>query len=121
MFFFASVFPKQKELDHLQSGICPSCGAFGSYRVFVRYMCFALFFIPLFRWGKHYFVEMSCCHALYELDPEIGKAIAHGDGVEILPQHLHPVSQGNSQYCLSPLRPALGRTVSYCPYCGTKL
>ena len=35
-----------------------------------------MFFIPCIKWNKHYYVRTSCCNTLYELDPEMGKAIA---------------------------------------------
>lgn len=49
----------------------------------------------VFKWNRHYYVQTTCCNALYELDPEIGRRIARGEDVEILPQHLQRV---NPQY-----------------------
>lgn len=40
-----------------------------------------MFFIPCIKWNKHYYVRTSCCNTLYELDPEMGKAIARGEQV----------------------------------------
>lgn len=64
-------------------------------QVLMTYTVLSLFFIPCFKWNRHYYVQMSCCNTLYELDPEIGKAIARGDQVEILPQHLTLVNRGS--------------------------
>lgn len=118
MFFLATVLPKEKELQHSQSGICPACGAFGSYRVWMRYSCLALFFIPLFKWGKQYFVEMSCCGAVFSLNPQVGAAVAKGEAVEILPEDLQ-LLDGGQKRC-----PHCGRTLEgnfpYCPHCGGK-
>ena len=47
-----------------------------------------MFFIPCIKWNKHYYVRTSCCNTLYELDPEMGKAIARGEQVLIRPEHL---------------------------------
>ena len=44
---------------------------------------------------------------LYELDPEIGKAIARGEQIEILPQHLRLVNRGG-----------YSRGVKRCSNCG---
>ena len=44
-----------------------------------------MFFIPCIKWNKHYYVRTSCCNTLYELDPEMGKAIARGEQVLIRP------------------------------------
>lgn len=46
-----------------------------------------MFFIPCIKWNKHYYVRTSCCNTLYELDPEMGKAIARGEQVLIRPEH----------------------------------
>ena len=47
-----------------------------------------MFFIPCIKWNKHYYVRTSCCNTLYELDPEMGKAISRGEPVEIRQEHL---------------------------------
>lgn len=47
-----------------------------------------MLFIPCIKWNKHYYVRTSCCNTLYELDPEMGKAIARGEQVLIRPEHL---------------------------------
>ncbi len=74
----------------------------------MTYTVLSLFFIPCFKWNRHYYVQMSCCNTLYELDPEMGKAIARGEQVEILPQHLTLVNQGSRGYGY--------RRCSYCGY-----
>lgn len=52
-----------------------------------------MFFIPCIKWNKHYYVRTSCCNTLYELDPEMGKAIARGEQVLIRPEHLQRISK----------------------------
>lgn len=37
------------------------------YQVYMTYMYFSFFFIPLFKWNKRFYVKMSCCDAVYEL------------------------------------------------------
>ena len=68
----------RKQLDFTQMVICGVCGKYGRYQVFMTYTVLSLFFIPCFKWNRHYYVQMSCCNTLYELDPEMGKAIARG-------------------------------------------
>lgn len=97
----------RKDFDFVQTMICDACGKYGRYQVFMTYTVLSLFFIPCFKWNKHYYVQTGCCGALYELDPEIGKAIARGEQVEILPQHLRRIHQGS-----------YGRRVKHCNYCG---
>lgn len=91
MFFIMGITDGRKDFDFHQMMTCGACGAYGRYQVFMTYTVLSLFFIPCIKWNRHYYVQASCCNALYELDAEIGKRIARGGDVEILPQHLRPV------------------------------
>ena len=61
----------------------------------MTYMYFSFFFIPLFKWNKKFYVKMSCCEAVYELDPEKGKALARGQQADITQADLTLVQEGN--------------------------
>ena len=76
MFFICGIDSGQKELPFHQLEICGRCGSYGRYQVFMTYMCLSLFFIPVFRWNRRYYVRMSCCGAVYALNPEVGRRIA---------------------------------------------
>ncbi|MCR5788277.1 MAG: zinc ribbon domain-containing protein, partial [Lachnospiraceae bacterium] len=65
------------------------------------------FFIPCFKWNKHYYVQTSCCGKVYELDPEIGKRIARGERVDIAGNDLN-----DAGYSSQPMP----KTCSYCGY-----
>ena len=71
-------YGRQKDFDFHQMMTCGACGAYGRYQVFMTYTVLSLFFIPCIKWNRHYYVQASCCNALYELDAEIGKRIARG-------------------------------------------
>lgn len=75
MFLIMGITQGRKDLDFAQTVLCSLCGRYGHYEVFMTYTCLSLFFIPTFRWNRHYYVRSSCCGTLYELDPEIGKRI----------------------------------------------
>ena len=47
------------------------------------YTYFSFFFIPLFKWNRRYYVKMDCCEAVYELEPEVGKAVLRGENPDI--------------------------------------
>ena len=84
----------------------------------------SLFFIPCFKWNKHYYVQTSCCNTVYELDAEVGKRIAAGEDVEILPQHLRRMNQQGYGYSMKRCRNCGFSTTEdfeYCPKCGTRL
>lgn len=88
MFFIMGISEGRKDFDFSQMVICSSCGAYGRYMVFMTYTFLSLFFIPTFRWNRRYFVQMSCCGRIYELNSEVGKRIARGEEVEIRPEDL---------------------------------
>lgn len=123
MFFIMGISDGRKDFDFNQVMTCNVCGAYGRYRVFMTYMVLSLFFIPCFRWKKHYFVQSSCCNTIYELDPEIGKRVARGEMVEILPQHLTRVQNQGYRYAMKRCRNcgfATDEDFEFCPKCGTK-
>jgi hypothetical protein len=113
----------RKDFEFYQQIICDVCGRYGRYQVFMTYTVLSLFFIPCFKWNKHYYVQTSCCGTMYELDPEIGKRISKGEQVEILPQHLNRIRQnrwsnpykrcGNCGFETT-------EDFEYCPKCGNK-
>ena len=84
MFFIMGITDGRKDFDFHQMMTCGACGAYGRYQVFMTYTVLSLFFIPCIKWNRHYYVQASCCNALYELDAEIGKRIARGGDVEIV-------------------------------------
>lgn len=118
MIFIGGVSQGKKLLNyHGSVAICGSCGAYGRYQVIMTYMYFSFFFIPLFKWGRRYYVQMSCCNAIYELNPEKGSAIARGADVEILKEDLELVHQGSGNPYTSSGQYG-DKTEKECPYCG---
>jgi len=93
-FFIFGIANDRKELDFHQSVVCRVCGKYGRYRVFMEYMYFSLFFIPVFRWNRTYYVETSCCGTLYTIDNELGKRIARGENITLHDEDLHIVRTG---------------------------
>lgn len=79
MFFMMGITDGRKDFDFNQVVTCDECGRYGRYQVYMTYMVLSLFFIPCFKWNRHYYVQTTCCNALYELDPEIGRRIARGE------------------------------------------
>ena len=98
MFFIMGITDGRKDFDFLQAILCNVCGRYGQYRVFMTYTVLSLFFIPCFKWNKHYYVQTSCCDTVYELDPEVGKRITRGENVEIRPEDLTCTGAGGYGY-----------------------
>ncbi len=106
----------RKDFDFTQTVICARCGSYGRYKVFMTFTQLLLFFIPCFRWNRQYFVEMSCCGAVYALDPEIGRRIASGEDISIRPEDLTLMSGGRT-YGRSGYDSTYGQHLR-CSYCG---
>jgi len=122
VFFVFGISSKEKEIDFSQTIICPSCGAYGRLNAFMTYTYFSLFFLPVFKWGKKYYLRSSCCGKLYRVDSEIGREIEKGRLSKINEEDLQPVntSYERVRYCSSCSFP-LERQFEYCPKCGNKL
>lgn len=123
MFFILGITDGRKDFEFTQIMICNICGKYGRYQVFMTYTVLSLFFIPCFKWNKHYYVQTSCCGTLYELDPKIGKQIARGEQVEILPQHLSQVRKGGSWNRYKRCAQCGYETAEdfeFCPKCGKR-
>ena len=121
MFFMMGITDGRKDLDFNQQIICSQCGRYGRYQVYMTYMVLSLFFIPCFKWNKRYYVQTSCCNTTYELDPEIGKRIARGEDIEILPEHLTRLNRGgcnNGYKRCSNCGYETREDFEYCPKCG---
>ena len=121
MFFIMGIAPRNKQLNYNNSlFICDKCGQYGRYEVFMTCMCLSLFFIPVLKWKKQYIVRTTCCDSHYELETEIGQAIAKGNEVEIKAEYLRPL--GNTTQSSYKRCTQCGFTTieefRYCPNCG---
>ncbi len=88
MFFIMGINTRRKELTCEEPVVCAGCGQYTRYVIYMTYTVLSLFFIPVLKWNRKYYVTTRCCKRTYALDPEIGRKLAHGDPVPILPQHL---------------------------------
>ena len=122
MFFIFGISTKEKDLDFNQTTICPSCDAYGRLEAFMTYSYFSLFFIPILKWNKKYYMRSSCCGSLYIIDKDLGKAIERGERVTINESDLHPI---NINYHRERVCPSCNYQINeefeYCPKCGRRL
>lgn len=122
MFFVIGINEKREEIDCSQVMICDLCGEYGRYQVFLTCTILYLFFLPVFRWNYHYYVETSCCHALYELNNEAAKAILRKEKTEIRPEDLTLLNgrQNRSfKKCIC-CGYETGEDFDFCPKCGNR-
>lgn len=119
MFLFLGILPQKKPIKFHQQMICEACGSYGSFEVWMTCQVLYIFFIPVYKWDKKYYVETTCCHTIYELDPEIGRDIEKGKNVEIHQNNLMRLYRGKKvcPYCGYHANPDF----EYCPKCGSPL
>lgn len=122
MFFMIGIQTKQKELEYNRLVICSACGSYGRYNVIMTYTVLTLFFIPVLRWGRQYYVKMSCCGTEYALNPETGKHIERGNDTEIRPEDLTLLSghAGRSEKTCRNCGYATDEDFAFCPKCGQR-
>lgn len=126
MFFICGINQAKKILDYTKTVICNLCGGYGRYQVFMTYSYFSIFFIPIIKWDRHYYVQMSCCNTVYELDQEKGKRLQRGESIDIGEQDLTLVQSGqrtnqwNRKRC-SNCGYETSEDFDYCPKCGHRL
>ena len=94
MFFICGMSQGKKLLDYTRTVICSLCGGYGRYQVFMTYSYFSVFFIPIIKWNRRYYVQMSCCNTVYELNAEKGKSLSRRESVEIEEGDLTLVQSG---------------------------
>ncbi|MGI5931881.1 MAG: zinc ribbon domain-containing protein [Eubacterium sp.] len=127
MFFLMGITPGRKDFDFYQNMQCGQCGSWGRCQVFMTYMVLSLFFLPCFRWNRHYYVQMSCCGTIYELDREVGRRIARGEDVTIQDRDLTLVQSGGGRSAWGQMKVCpycgfqTGEDYDYCPKCGSRL
>lgn len=132
MIFIGGISQGQKILDYVKTVICSQCGAYGRYQVFMTYTCFSFFFIPIFKWNRRYFVKMSCCETLYQLDQAAGEAIRRGENLDIPSSALTLVRAGHVRsswdngacktwHRCSSCGYETEEDFAFCPRCGSRL
>ena len=110
MFFIGGIFQGKKEFEHFrQTIVCKKCGRLCSISV-------------LFKWGKQYYAVSNCCHTIYAIDAELGKAIEHGESVTLREEDLTIAGMGQAQEIHCPdCGYLLSQEYAYCPKCGRKI
>ena len=121
MFFIMGINQGRKKLNFDQLIVCGNCGLYGHLVVYLIYSCLSLFFIPVFKWGRTYFVRTSCCDKVIPIDKDLGRKIELGQ-ISTLPETIIPdtFQQNNSlKYCRN-CNFETTEDFQFCPKCGEK-
>lgn len=70
MFFFFSSGDKLKDSKYLGIRLCGNCRGFQHYYLYKKESQFSLYFIPIFSWGKEYFIGCGRCKAGYAIEED---------------------------------------------------
>jgi rRNA maturation protein Nop10 len=132
MFLIFGVQNGEKTFRIKGSFICPVCGRRTGVSVVMTYYYFSLFFIPLFSWGRSYYVVTECCNAAAPLDAQTGDSVRRGktdtftdiDDLDFSGYDGMFSSFGNTAPFLRRC-PHCGyktyENFDYCPKCGSKM
>lgn len=104
MFFVMGNDAKIKQLGPV-GAVCPCCGQSLVFSLCKSFSYVHLFFIPVFRYHVRYIATCPGCAAVYEVDPEAGKAAEKGQLASLPASALTLVQSG-------------GRAAGICPHCG---
>ncbi len=121
MFFIMGINSGQKKLDFDQLEVCRCCGKYGHVEVFMTYTYLMLFFIPIFKWNRRYFVRMNCCGSTAELNQDTGKAIEHGEIQGLTIDSLDFYTNNNGSKTCPRCGFVAPADFDFCPKCGSHL
>jgi hypothetical protein len=118
MFLIMGINQKEVKLNFNQFTICKCCGKYGHVEVFMSYTYFMLFFIPIIKWNRQYYVRMSCCGSVAQLNEDMGRAIEKGQVTEINMEQLNFGYHENRVKCCTNCGFTTMEEFQYCPKCG---
>ena len=100
--------------------LCKECSKYGYVSVYKTYSHLSLFFIPVFRWNKKYYVKMDCCDAYAFISSELGNDLEKGNVTYIDVESLsfQYAYQGKKCHNCGYITQV---DFDYCPKCGNKI
>lgn len=127
--FFIGIFGienKEKEIKVLYNISCKKCNSVVKGKIIKSFDFFHFFFIPIFKWNEKYYVICNKCSTLYSISKDKGKAIEHGENIDITYWDLQQVNENyNGNYFQVDICKNCGKRLenrfNYCPHCGTKI
>lgn len=122
MFFIFGINRREEDLGNISAGTCKVCGQGGSFQVFVTYQVLSIFFLPIIKWDRKYYLREKSCGSLFEIDEDLGRDIEAGRKINISASDMKLIS---TSYRQTRTCPSCGYkadpTFDYCPKCGQRL
>lgn len=125
--FFIGIFgieDRKKHIKYIQNIVCKACGSMSTYELIKVTTVFHIFFIPIAKWNKRYYVISRCCENLFEVSNEVGKKLEHGEDIILNNEYLNQITNNtkhNEKLVCNNCNSIVENTFLYCPHCGSKL
>lgn len=110
---------KNQKIKTEQGMICPVCGAYDRFDIVKTFNYFHIFFVPVWKWNKRFFIQTRCCQQICILDQEIGTRIEAGESIRVSEEHVQ-CNRPRGRVCPN-CQERLDSSYNYCPHCGTGL
>ncbi|WP_125154057.1 zinc ribbon domain-containing protein [Clostridium rectalis] len=122
MFFIGilGIEDRRKTVKVIQNSVCKACNRLSSYELIKENTVFHLFFIPIFKWNKRYYLVSRCCNSIFQIPIEIGEEIENSKRQTIQDDDLEDVHINSSEVCIN-CGLNIEKSFQYCPRCGSRL
>ena len=121
MFFIMGSDAKLQQLGPV-GATCPGCGQTLTFSLCKSFCYIHLFFIPVFRYHVRYIATCPGCAAVYQVDPQAGKAAEKGQLAVLPASALTPVQGAGGPAGACPRSGSQHPPGSaFCNRCGGKL
>ena len=127
MFFMFSINDKVDEVYTDESvRVCKACGKYGRYSLLMKYRNYALFFLPVYKSHREYYVKANCCDSYFSIDEMAAEDIASERKSHIDDSDIEIINYSYGAYDETLKRcDSCGyetyEDFDYCPKCGEKL
>ena len=120
MFFFFSILPAEKRFNFNFRGLCPICKTYDDFYIVMTYTSFSVFFIPIIKADKRYFLKSSNCGSVCEISEAYAKRLLSGEDKLDLDK-IPFVSNYRKEKRCSRCGFVTTEDYIYCPRCSEKL
>lgn len=122
MFFIFGLSHGEKKIDYDKSIRLEKGNIYYMPQIYVTYTYFSVFFIPILKWNKKYYVTLEETGYTFELEQTIGRKIEKKESVTIEATHLKSIISDNTytedlKVC-NICKFNTYENYQYCPKCG---